>query len=79
MSKYQPISEKLDPLRKQAKQEKTYELQQLPDEKVIALQQALKQLDYYKLPIDGIVGSGTRKALKTFKQDHWLEHSNATS
>lgn len=77
MSQYKQLNEKLKPLRKQANQGTTYQLQQLPEESLIALQKALKQLDYYTLTVDGIVGSGTRKALKTFKQDHWLENPNA--
>jgi lysozyme family protein len=33
---------------------------------VYALQRKLKAKGYYKGPIDGIVGSGTRSALKRF-------------
>ena len=35
---------------------------------VYALQRKLKAKGYYKGPIDGVVGSGTRSALKRFMQ-----------
>jgi len=39
-----------------------------PQVDVFALQRKLKAKGYYKGPIDGVVGAGTRSALKRFMQ-----------
>lgn len=43
-------------------------------EVVKEIQQILKDLGYYDLPIDGVVGKETREALAEFKEDRYLAY-----
>ena len=40
-----------------------------------AVQEELSRMGYYKGPIDGIVGSGTRAVIATYQRNHGLEVS----
>jgi len=45
----------------------------LPDQVIINVQSALKQLGYYAGDLNGSLGVGTRQALTAYQQDYGLE------
>jgi peptidoglycan hydrolase-like protein with peptidoglycan-binding domain len=46
------------------------------DSIVASVQRALKARGYYRGPVNGDAGSGTRAAIRGFRADHGLGHSS---
>ena len=48
------------------------DIPRLSTQEVMTLQQTLNELGYSAGPVDGIAGSGTRKALQNFQKDRGM-------